>query len=214
MTSKKVLSARALREYCKDLQTQREEEVKQILSNYFEYSFIKGHKPWKAVIGNKRCLPIPIYKDFYTSQDNEFTWPNLSEDLLRKTIENLGFVITKDKIRLSVPAWEKGKELTFAQEWVQKINLNYSHYCVDEKKKAEELYYKVISTLLSTDPNKIKTYEEYTIFEDVKFKENISRRCYLYLKSLLKANGIEEYYEGIICNKEYKGFKVLNKIIK
>ena len=206
-----MTSATELREHCDQLRIQREEDLKSILNDYFESSFIEAHRPWKAVIGNKRCKPIPIHRDFYSSDTTslcrEFKWPNLSEDLLRKSLENLGFVITEHRISLTVPACEKGKKLTFAQEWVKRINSSYSQYCVNEKKKANELYAEFISKLHSVPSESVKTYEGYTLFEGFKFETKISQKCANHIISLMSRDGLEQYYE----DGKYKGIRVFQQ---
>lgn len=205
-----MTSAKKLRERCDQLRFQRERDLKAILIHYFESSFIEGHKPWKAVIGNKKCKPIPIYRDFYSSDTtsfcNKFKWPNLSEDLIRKGLEDLGFVITENRISLTVPACVKGEKLTFAQKWVRKINYSYSMYCANEKQKAIEIYEELISKLYSTSAMNIITCEGYTLFY-VKSETKISAKCSKYLRALMARDGIEEYYE----NDAYKGIKVLQQ---
>lgn len=206
-----MTSATELREHCDQLRIQREEDLKSILNDYFESSFIEAHRPWKAVIGNKRCKPIPIHRDFYSSDATsfcrKFKWPNLSEDSLRKGLESLGFVITEHRISLAVPACEKGEKLTFAQEWVKKINYSYSQYCVNEKKKANELYAEFISKLHSAPSESVKTYEEYTLFEEFKFEPKISSKCATYIRDLMSRDGLEEYYE----DGKYKGIRVFQQ---
>lgn len=206
-----MTTAKGLRQHCDQLRIKREEDLKSILSTYFESSFIEAHSPWRAVIGNKRCKPIPIYRDFYSSDTtsfwHKFKYLNLSEDLLRKGLEELGFVITEHRISLTVPACEKGKKLTFAQEWVKKINSSYSQYCLNEKKKANELYSDFISKLHSTSDESVKTYEGYTLFEGFKFETVISSKCATYIRALMSCDGIEEYYE----DGKYKGVRVLQQ---
>ena len=199
-----MTTAKQLREHCDQLRIQREEDLKSILSDYFESSFIEAHRPWKAVIGNKRCKPIPIHRDFL---GYKFKWPNLSEDLLRKCLESLGFVITEHRISLTVPACEKGKNLTFAQEWVKKINSSYSQYCVNEKKTANELYLKLISDLRSVPSESVKTCEGYTLFEEFKFEPEISAKCATYIRALMCRDGLEEYYE----DSKYKGIRIFQQ---
>lgn len=206
-----MTSATELREHCDQLRIQREEDLKSILNDYFESSFIEAHRPWRAVIGNKRCKPIPIHRDFSSSDVTtscyKFIWPNLSEDLLRKSLENLGFVITEHRISLTVPACEKGKKLTFAQEWVKRINSSYSQYCVNEKKKANELYAEFISKLHSAPSESVKTYEGYTLFEGFKFETKISQKCANHIISLMSRDGLEQYYE----DGKYKGIRVFQQ---
>ena len=206
-----MITAKELREHCDKLRIKREEDLKSILNDYFEHSFIEAHRPWRAVIGNKRCKPIPVHRGFYSSDATsymcKFKWPNLSEDLLRKELENLGFVITEHKISLTVPACEKGKQLTFAQEWVKKINSSYSQYCANEKKKANELYSEFISKLHSTSAESVKTHEEYTLFEGFKFETEISAKCATFIRALMSHDGIEEYYE----DEKYKGIRILHQ---
>ena len=207
-----MTSAKKLRERCDQLRFQRKGDLKPILDHYFESSFIEDHRPWKAVIGNKRCKPIPIYRDFYSPDTTSFScrtkfkWPNLSEDLIRKGLKDLGFVITENRISLSVPACVKGEKLTFAQKWVRKINHSYSQYCANEKQKAIEIYEELISKLYSTSAMNIITCEGYTLFY-VKSETKISAKCSKYLRALMARDGIEEYYE----NDAYKGIKVLQQ---
>lgn len=206
-----MTSATELREHCDQLRTKREEDLKSVLNDYFESSFIKAHRPWRAVIGNKKCKPIPIHRDFCRSGEEtygiKFQWPNFSDDLLRECIESLGFVITENRISLSVPACEKGKKLTFAQEWVKKINSHYSQYCLNEKAKASELYANFISALHSAPDESVKAFEGYTLFEGFKFETEISQKCATYIRALMSGDGIEEYYE----DGKYKGVRVLQQ---
>ena len=138
-----MTTAKELRQHCEKLRENRKQELKLVLDSYFESMFIVGHRPFRAVIGNKKCKPIPIHRDFLafsgeTVLNYKIQWPNFSEELLRKELENLGFIITKNRICISVPPYEKGAKLSFAQEWVRKINASYSDYCANEKKIAND----------------------------------------------------------------------------
>ena len=137
-----------LRQYCERLSNERREELKSALNNYFSSTFIEGHRPFRAVIGNKRCKPIPIHRSFMMKSvesvySYEMTWPNYSEELIRRELENLGFVITQNQISISVPPHKKGTTLTFAQKWVKKINDSYSEFCANEKslEEGDTVYY-------------------------------------------------------------------------
>ena len=204
-----MTTAKELRQHCEQLRNEREEELKSVLNDYFESTFIVGHRPFRAVIGNKKCKPIPIHRDFLafsgeTVLNFKIQWPNFSEELLRKELENLGFIITKNRISISVPPYEKGVKLSFAQEWVRKINASYSDYCANEKKIANEVYSEFVSALLSTPTKSIKTYDGYTLFCDFKFERKISSKCATFIRRLMVRDGIEEYYE----DGKYKGIKV------
>ena len=214
-----MISPKHLRESCIQLHHKREETLKTLLNDYFEYSFIQSHRPWRAIIGNKRCKPIPVYKDLSSIyHPDEFKWPNFSEDLLRKLLEDLGFVITENKISLTVPPCEKGKELTFAQEQVKKINQSHSKYCSEEKARARKIYSAFIASLdmiAKAETNhesstllKATTFEGYTLFEGYEFEQEMSRKCFRYLESFMTRDGIEIYRE----NGEYKGIKVYHQI--
>ena len=195
-------TAKEFREFCDKLCKEREEDLKSELNNYFESIFISRHKPWRAVIGNKRCTPIPIPLE-------KLKLLNLSEEAIRKALVNLGFVITCPYIDISVtvPPYEKGKKLSFAQECVKKINYSYSEYCKIEKDLAEGLYSEYLSELTSTPTENIKIYGEYILFSEFEFSHVISSICHRAILSLLKSDGIEELYE----NGEYKGIKVLRQ---
>lgn len=206
-----MTTVKELRQHCERLTSKREEELKSALSEYFHSTFIAGHRPFRAVIGNKKCKPIPIHRTFVafsgeTLLSDKIKWPNFSEELLRKELENLGFIITKNRISISVPPYEKGAKLSFAQEWVKKINASYSEYCANEKKVANEMYSEFISALYSVPVESIKTYDEYTLFCDFKFDRKISSKCATFIRRLMARDGIEEYYE----DGKYRGIKVYN----
>ncbi len=203
-------TAKELRQYCEQLRKERCEELKSVLSDFFESTFIAGHKPFRAVIGNKKCKSIPIYRCFLAVSEGkvlnyQIQWPNFSEDLLRKELENLGFVITANNLCISVPPYEKGAKLSFAQEWVRKINTSYSDYCAKEKKFAKMIYSEIISALCSTPTDCIITCDGYTIFKIPKFDYEISLKRSTFIRSLMRRDGIELYY-----NKEgkYQSIKV------
>ena len=206
-----MTTAKELRQHCEQLRKEREEELKSVLSDYFESTFIAGHKPFRAVIGNKKCRPIPIHRWFLAFSGErllncKIQWPNFSEDMLRKELENLGFVITKDRISISVPPCEKGAKLSFAQEWVKKINASYSDYCANEKKIANEMYSEFILALRSIPAESIRIYDGYTLFCDFKVDYKISSKCATFMKRLMKRDGIAECYE----DGKYMGIKVYN----
>lgn len=208
-----MTTVKELREHCDKLRIQREEDLKSVLNDYFESAFISDHRPWRAVIGNKKCKPIPIHRDFYypgqSSLGHKFEWPNFSEEGLRQSLVNLGFTVTEHRISLCVPACEEDKKLTFAQEWVKKINASYSEYCANEKKLARELYSEFVSMLFSIPTENVKTCDEYTLFCDFKFEHTISSKCATYIINLMSHDGIEAYYE----NGEYKGIRVFTTAI-
>ena len=206
-----MTTAKELREYCDKLRNVQEEDLKSVLNNYFESAFIARHRPWRAVIGNKRCKPIPIHRDFsFTEVEQDtlfpekFKWPNLSEEAIRQELANLGFVVTGPRIAISVPPCEEEKELSFAQEWVKKINYSYSVYCKTEKELGKSLYPEFLSELRSTPTENIKIFDEYVLFSGFKFSKTISPICHRVILSLMESDGIEELYE----NGEYKGIKV------
>lgn len=200
-----MTTAEDLRKHCERLRKNRKEELKLVLDSYFKSMFIEKHRPFRAVIGNKRCKPIPIYRDFrYSSEPEhwaEFEWPNLSEELLRKELENLGFVLTKNEICISVPPCEKGAELSFAQMQVKKINAAYSEFCVREKKHAKKIYSEYITSLKYLPDEKIKTYDGYTVFDDrdIPSSEVVEPKCRTYFEQLLVSDRLERYYENGSC---------------
>lgn len=211
-----------LREFCNQVREQRRNDIEAILNDYLETYFIAKPRPWRAVIGNKKCRPIPIHRKFYAAEKTRkpyvkkepttcdfFSWPDLPEAEIREVIESLGFVITKSCISISVPAHEKGKPLTFAQKWVKKINDNYAVYVVTERKKARAYFDALICALCTTSVEKIKICDDYTLFEDFEFdfefKTPVSTVCYNYIKKLLVDNGIKNYLE----EGKYKGIRVM-----
>lgn len=207
--------AELLREYCDKLKINCTEEIKSVLERYFTERFIEGHKPWRAVVGNKRCKPIPIYRSFVfpgvPGAVWRFEWPNITEAALRNELEKLGFVIDKRRITVAVKPLKKGEKMTFAQKWVKKINESYSKYCANEIKNAKTMYFEVISELMTHPKEKIKITEDGIIFFDFKFGTTLSRQCVTALRKLLKDNGIEELYNE---NGKYRGMIVLNDMDK
>lgn len=196
----------SLRYFCNTLHRDRNEELRDELTQYFKKKFILGHKPWHAVIGNKRCKPVPIYKSFHSQKNGFFfKWPNMSEKLIREQLEELGFVVTKGKIRISVPKPEVGQELTFAQNCVKEINYSYSKHCETEKKSAELIFSDLLKQMLEAPDKDIKTHSDYTLFYNIKF-ELTSWKCLKYFNRLMEHYRIERYYEG----DKFIGLKVLN----
>lgn len=203
--------AKELRERCNQLKDERREELKSVLNMYAQEYF--STRPFRAVIGNKRCKPVPIHKSIFGFEkksvyhDKFLVWPNFSKNQLRKELEDLGFVLTESSyFCISIPPIQKGKKLTFAQKWMKMINDNYSAYCHNQKKLANEVYSTLILDLLSRPAEEIKTCEEYTLFYNYKynFKNPISIKCYSYVKRLMAKDRIEEFHE----NNEYKGIIV------
>lgn len=204
-----------IRENCNELELTRKEELKSMLNNYFKDRFIKWHRPWRATKGNKETSSIKLYRthlvlNVVSVSEKEVGmcyWPNFSIEKLCKELENLGFVFMDDDDSIAVPAYQKGQELTFAQEWVKKINYAYSEYCSIEKEVAKELYSKMISGLSCVPIENQITADGYTLFSNFAFETVISKQCRRFLKRLMKNDGIEEYYDDEV----YKGIRVLHK---
>lgn len=206
-------TANDLQKFIEKLRIERENEAKQqiekLLENFFQQSFIEGHRPWRAVIGNKRCKPVPIHHhiEFYreSSVDKDWMWPDMPESFIREYLENLGFILTKGEICVSVPAYKKGETMSFAQEWIRRINHSYSVYCSNEKKLAEKLYSDFIQELIETPVEKIKIRDGYVLFTGFKFSKEISCKCCHNIKRIMKEDGyIFEVYDG----EEYIGVGV------
>ncbi len=204
-------NAKELRERCNQLREERREELKSVLNRYAQEYF--STKPCRAVIGNKKCKPIPIHKSIFDFERKSIyhegclVWPNFSKDQLREELKDLGFVLTENLyFCISIPPIQKGKKLTFAQKWMRKINDNYSAYCHNQKKLANEVYSIFILDLLSIPAEEIKICKEYTLFCNYKynFENPISIKCYSYIKRLMSKDRISEFYE----NGEYKGIIV------
>ena len=213
-----MANVKELRDFCEQIYLTNETLLKFRLDKYFETVFLDAHIPWRAVIGNKKCKPIPIYRNFefydknlnpfmysgYSSSDVKFVWPNMSEHLIRKLLSDLGFVVKWDNISISVPPLKNGQKLTYAQEWVKRINHAYSVYCAHEKNCAKELYEELISDLMNTPQKNIKTCEEYTVFCGYKFEKEVNPVVAKYLRRFMSRDGIHECFE----NFEYKGIMV------
>lgn len=185
-----------LQKFIEKLRTERENEAKaeieKRLEKFFQEFFIEAHKPWRAVIGNKRCKPVPIHYhiSFYKDSciDENWMWPDMPESFIREQIEKLGFVLTESPMCISVPAYNDGT-VTFAQEWVKKINHSYMVYCQNEKKMAAKLYPEYIDELINTPNEKIKICDGYVLFEEFKFSKVISRKCAHFLQRIIAEDG-------------------------
>lgn len=208
-----------IRNLCDNLLTQRKEEVKLILSDWLEYCFIRVNKPWRAFVGKRKFRPIPIHRSFSLAKLTEpykqgtiykswsyFSWPDLPDSIIIEVLENLGFVVSGPRICLSVPIHKKGEPYTFAQEWVKRINHNYSLYVASEKKLAKTYYSMVLSDLCNYPHEKILSRDGYTLFSYFTFETelNRSKKCNFTLFQLLKGVGIEPYFE----DGEYAGLRV------
>ena len=190
-----------LYEHINQEHSKRQKQIKTAIIDYFTYHFIKCHKPWRAIKTRNKCVTEPFYA--------KLSWPNLPEDNIRECIIKLGFVLfrpSKTMWYVTVPKWKKGEKLTFAQEWVKKINDNYTKYCAQEKERAKALFSEYISELISSSPEKIHFFSEYTLFEGFVFREVISVECARFMREMLKNEGIEEYCE----NDKYVGIIVRN----
>lgn len=201
----------------------RRQEVVTILNDWLEL-FISEHHVWLAIDGNKRCVPIPIHRFFskdkrlettYTEykeknswNNHYFLWPDLPGNEIGKIIEGLGFIIhgfTLSYMSLSVPPYEKGQPLTFAQKWVRKINHSFSVHIADERKKAKYCYQSLVSQLYGTPVKKIEVCKEYVLFKDFcLLKPTMSTRCAAYIRALMHKDGMKELWE----DGKYKGICV------
>jgi hypothetical protein len=216
MKNKKV---EKLRELCNEIHQERREEVETVFKCWLA-DFIKDNRPWRAVEGNKRCKPIPMHMNFSCGRirnlrdEKKFYYryfPDLPDEEIKEIIEGLGFVVYDSRFNpnmgrfcITVPAYEKGKPLTFAQEYVRKINHNYSLYIAGERKKAREIFDKIITELTHMPIEKITRGKDFTLFEGYKYEDEISLECARFYRKLYKKAGMEIYYE----DGEYKGIVV------
>ena len=200
--------ASEVRERCSQLYDERKEELKLVLCKFFEEEFISKHRVWRATPFNKKYTPVPVSKYFSSFPEEKvkkYSWPNMSEEVVRKLLRELGFFVSESEIFLCVPPIEKAKKLTFAQEYVKKVNHAYSVYCAEQKKKAKEVYSDLLSSLKEHSDKNVIIYDDYTFFKNVKinFKE-IEKKGYKMVKKFMKQDGIEECFEnGEYCIKVY-----------
>lgn len=218
-----------LRKKCNELHRSRREEVKLMLTDWLDL-FISNGRVWRAVAGNKRCRPIPIHKYFSSSDRldttyeeykedydfrtfHKFLWPNIPEEEILEIIENLGFVscsidsnCTLSNMCLVVPAYEKGRPLTFAQKWVRKINHAYSQYVEIERNIAKRNYEDFVSQLYAVPSGSIEICDGYALFKDFAYESDkkMSSKCIRYVRAMMHKDGIENYS----VNDEYKGVRV------
>jgi len=117
-----------LRNYSKNLILSTA-ELEDALSSYFEHEFIATHKPWKAIIGNKKCEPIPLDSGFcYITKlpVDTLSISIMPKEMLIETLKKLGFIVSQRyEIGVLVPSYKKGETLTFAQKWAKRINDEY-----------------------------------------------------------------------------------------
>lgn len=204
--------AENLKSYGSTLRERRIKEVKTVLEAWLNSFVEEKHRPWRAIIGNRKCKPIPIHRDVHFVNHKYFLsyslyWPDLPEKMIIEIIESLGFVVSGPLLCLSVPAYEKGKPLTFAQEKVKYINDSYSSYVLKTKQEAKAYYQEVLGLLFSMSEEQISSFDNYTLYRDFKFPTPISRDCYHYLKLYLSRNGIQELFDE---NGNYLGMQIFD----
>ena len=212
-----------LRERCNNIKDEQREEVRKTIEYWLEEIVIPKNVPWRAVIGNRRCKPVPIHKDFSAIKKCKYgeiksswglvCWPNFEDEIIRECIESLGFVIgtRSNNLAISVMPYEKGKPLTFAQECVKKVNDNYSLYCQREKNKAEELFPEIIEELYNTSIYKIQENDDCVIFKNFEFSKIINKECVKFCRRLLRKKGIKPYYEKVDGKMKYIGMAVMKE---
>ena len=202
-----------LRKRCNEIHEQRRNAVKLVLEQWLESFITFKHYPWKAVEGNKKLSPIPIHKDFWNFDKerdansltphrvSNFFWPDLLDEEIIDIIKDLGFhiysrseQISIENMCLAIPPYKDGEPLTFAQEWMKKINDSYSKYVADEKLKAKSHYKKVLRELANYDINKVRIDKEYIVFEEYQYDEVLSCKCAAELARLLEKDGIRTRY--------------------
>ncbi len=224
-----MANVEVLRNKCKEIHQQRQQEVELILTDWLELFISTGHA-WRAVTGNKKCKPLPIHKYFSSSDrlsttyeeykksydfvyGNRFCWPDIPEKEIFEIIEGLGFIIctfnhlscTLANMCLVVPDSKKSQPLTFAQKWVRKINHAYSEYIVSEKNLAKNYYEAMVSQLCECPSGSIQICDEYALFKNYVFDSiGMSLRCVRYIRAMMHKDGLKELYE----NREYKGICV------
>lgn len=197
---------------CDALRCEHQEELINVLNKFMEDSFLYPHRPWRAVVGNKKCKPIPVYRYIQYPDENVYNtpsivWPRFSKGRLRRELEDLGFIVTGERICLSVPPVEYGETLTFAQQYVKEINYSYSIYCDKQKKIAKRSYQELLSLLQSeAEKGNAYTFDDYTFFPKLEMPKakKVSPKCYTFIRRLMAIDGIEEVFE----DKKYMGIKV------
>lgn len=201
------------REHCNKIYNERRNDVKFVLEKWLESFITKNHWPWRAIEGKKKLYPIPIHRNFGNEKKRNkedldvysfrFYWPDLPDEEIMNIIKDLGFniycifePISLGNMCLAIPAPKKGESLTFAQEWVKKINDNYSKYVAEEKLKAKEHYKNLLHDLSGYDNNNIRTDKEFMIFENYEpeFAKAMSPKCKSELAKLLAKDGIHLSY--------------------
>lgn len=180
-----------LREHCNNLKQQREEIVKDILEKWLDKKFGYGKKPWRQIIGRRKTIrPVPLHP-----YECDMTWPNISDDLIIKIIEGLGFVkytsLNGIGINLAIPECKKGEELTWAQMKIRKLNNDYSVYVAEQKELAKQYFAQILSELCEYSPNLTRTCDAYTIFQNYKFKETVSPQCAKFIRRYFAKNRIQ-----------------------
>lgn len=203
-----------LRDFINKEHEKRKGEIQTVVTKYFEDYFIACHKPWRAMVTKNKCVTEPFTDDIlgvvFIGEDTHtfgIKWPDLSEEEIRKCLISLGFVVSEFGFHVAVPKWKKHETLTFAQEWVKKINDNYTLYCAQEKEQARALYPEVIYELKTSSPETIHYFPEYTLFEGFKFSKEVSIECARFMDEMLNKDGIKEYYND---EDKYVGVIVRN----
>ena len=198
ISRKSKISIENLRARCNRIHYKRKLDVKTIIETWLNNSFLLKNKPWRAIMGSKKYIPISLKNDIefqkisHNISSSNF-WPDIQEKEIIVILKNLGFLLNDD-FTIAVPAYNNCKNLSFAQAWAKKINDNYSRYIQKEKALAKKDYQEIIFRLYEIPSQQIKIYDEYILFEDAE----ISGLHYSNsLTKLLTKNGFEFSPEGI-----------------
>ncbi len=177
-----------------------EQRIKDVLELFFIEECIERHRPWRAIYESRRCRPIPVYHSISFPKDSvrhKYVWPSESVSLIDNYLVKLGFIpigASNGRLSLMVPRYRKYGELSFAQEWVRRINRAYSIYCSQEKKKADDIFDTMIDELCEWPIDKIVPYNGTTLFKDYIVDWAVSSECSRYIKRKLRDNGMYEMY--------------------
>lgn len=201
-----------LRNYCKDLQIYREDidlykvsyedklvDLISILDNYFKVSYIQANKPWKA---------YDVEKWIEYSGIREFVklYPDITEKELRSLFATLGYKVyfmgddsrfyEYSGISIIPKFFKEDGKLSYAQNWVRRINRNYSEYCKFEIRFAREIFPEFLDELMKTPAKKIEVYEDRVVYRDFHFSIGpLSKQCLSKLKKILRENGIFQLFD-------------------
>ena len=196
------------------------DQMEEVMGRWFQQEFIDKHRSWHAVYGHRFGRSIPICSCFSFPDDpvkKRYVWPTKLPELIDIYMIDLGFIpfgrCVEKNLSVMVPQapFSRLVRRSFAQNWVKKINEEYSIYCSKEKRRADASFEVMMGEMGEWPESKIEKYEDKVLYRDYSFShmthigDTGSREYRKFFNRRLMDNGIleatdqEGNYIGMIC---------------